>query len=115
MDKENKRSFQRSSVASTRSASKPIRTTASYMHAPKSKPEREDSRRVKKTKRNRRRKQDTGAQRKPFPWKKLLIGAIVLAAALVALLFILGSDPEVYHQMPKVTPPESVESMEGGV
>ena len=114
MDKENRHSFQRSTVSSARSASRPIRTTASYMYAPKTEPAEENSRRSKKARHSRRRDRSENTQKKAFPWKKLLIGAGVLVVVLAVLLFILGSDPKVYHQMPKVTPPETMESAEVG-
>lgn len=112
MDKESKHSFQRSTASSARSASKPIRTTASYMHASKAEPVEENSRRSKKAGRSRRRGRNENVQKKAFPWKVVGISAGVLVIVLVALLLILGSDPKVYHQMPKVTPPETVESAE---
>ena len=115
MENQNKRSFQRSNASAGRSRadnSRPIRTTASYMHAAKTETEpvaEENSRRSKKAKRSRRRAQNENVTKKPFPWKKVLIGAGVLVIVLAILALIFGTEEKVIHQMPKVTPPETAE------
>ena len=111
MENQNKRSFQRGTASAGRSqsSSRPIRTTASYMHAEKkAEPVEENARRGKKPRRSRS-KQNENAAKKNIPWKKLLMvaGALVVVLAILALIF--GTEPKVVHQMPKVTPPESVE------
>lgn len=114
MEKQNKQSFRRSGASASNTGSgRPIRTTASYMHAPKSElVVEENSRRSKKAKRSRRRNRNENVQKKPFPWKKVLIGAGILIVILAVLTLIFGREPKVYHQLPKVTPPETVESAE---
>lgn len=112
MDNQNKRSFQRGTASSSRSSAgsgKTIRTTASYMHAEKkAEPVEENSRRSKKPRRNRK-KQNENVTRKNIPWKQILISAGVLVVVLAILAVIFGTEPKVIHQMPKVTPPESME------
>ena len=110
MDRQNKRARSRSSSAAP---SRPIRTTASYMHAPKAEPAQENARRGKKPARSRKQAENTNKQ--PLPWLKILIiaGAVVIVAAVLILVF--GPEPKVVHQMPKVTPPETVsEAVETG-
>ena len=114
MENQNKRSFQRGSTSANRNtanSSRPIRTTASYMHAEKSEPApaEENSRRSKKTKRSRRKGQNENVTKKNIPWMKILIGAGILAVVLASLALIFGTEPKVVHQMPRVTPPEAVE------
>ena len=111
MENQNKRSFQRGTASASRSqnSSRPIRTTASYMHAEKkAEPVEENARRGKKPRRSRK-KQNENVTRRDFPWKKLLMGAGVLVVVLAVLALIFGTEPKVVHQLPKVTPPESVE------
>lgn len=112
MENQNKRSFQRGTASAGRSqSSRPIRTTASYMHAEKKAepaPAEENARRSKKPRRNRK-KQNENVTRKNIPWKQILISAGVLVVVLAILAVIFGTEPKVIHQMPKVTPPESVE------
>jgi len=114
MENQNKRSFQRGTASAGRSrtdSSRPIRTTASYMHAEKAEPAPvdENSRRSKKAKRDRRKSQNENVTKRKFPWLKVLIGAGVLVVVLAILAVIFGTEPRVIHQMPKVTPPEAVE------
>ena len=112
MEHQNKRSFQRGTASSSRSSAssgKTIRTTASYMHAEKkAEPVEENARRGKKPRRSRK-KQNENVTRRDLPWKKILMGAGVLVIVLAILAVIFGTEPKVIHQMPKVTPPESVE------
>jgi hypothetical protein len=113
MENQNKRSFQRGTASAGRSqsSSRPIRTTASYMHTEKKAepaPAEENARRSKKPRRNRK-KQNENVTRKNIPWKQILISAGVLVVVLAILAVIFGTEPKVVHQMPKVTPPESVE------
>ena len=75
----------------------------------------ENTRRRKKSKSRRAKKQRENAVKRSFPWKGVLItlGVVIVILAVLALIF--GSEPKVYHQMPKVTPPETVESAVDGV
>ena len=101
MDKQNKR-------RPAASSGRPIRTTASYMHATKAQPAAEENAvRGKKKTRRASRKNENAASRS-FPWLKILTGAAIAAVIVVSLLLILGSGSKVVHQMPKVTPPETV-------
>lgn len=113
MDNQNKRSFQRGTASSGRSSAnsgKTIRTTASYMHAEKkAEPVEENSRRSKKPRRSRRKNQNENVTKHAIPWKKILIGAGIAVVILAILAVIFGTEPKVIHQMPKVTPPESME------
>ena len=61
------------------------------------------------------RKSNENAAKRAFPWKGVLIGAGVAIVVAAALAIILGSQPKVVHQLPKVTPPEAVEEAEAGV
>ena len=112
MDKQNKRSFQRTSASANRKpdSSRPIRTTASYMHAEKTEPApAEENASRKKSRRKSRRGQNENVTKKNIPWIKILIGAGVLVVFLAVLALIFGTEPKVVHQLPKVTPPETVE------
>lgn len=114
MENQNKRSFQRGNTSARyggKDSSRPIRTTASYMHAEKAEPAPvdENSRRSKKAKRDRRKSQNENVTKRKLPWLKILIVAGVLAVVLAILAVIFGTQPKVIHQMPKVTPPETVE------
>ena len=114
MEHQNKRSFQRGTASSSRSSAnsgKTIRTTASYMHAEKKAepaPAEENARRSKKPRRNRK-NQNENVTKRAIPWKKILIGAGIAVVILAILAVIFGTEPKVIHQMPKVTPPESME------
>lgn len=69
--------------------------------------EQKKPRRAKKA--NKRRRASVESKpRKNIPWKIILPAAGALIAIAIVLALVLGSEPNVYHQMPKVTPPETV-------